>query len=194
MSPKAKPLTSIYQLTITLKWLEPPIWRQVLVQADITLAMLHRIIQAVMGWEDAHLHQFTVGNQIYGEPTPDDGFFGGGASIKDERKAKLNRVAPMERTGFLYEYDFGDGWVHEVVIENILEAEAGKTYPLCTAGERACPPEDCGGPPGYEGLLEVLADPSHSEHEEIRDWLGEDGYDPESFDWGKANSALQRLH
>lgn len=182
---------SIYQLRIALQWLEPPIWRRVLVPADVTLAKLHRIIQAVMGWENAHLHQFMVGKVIYGEPEPGGGF--GGSPIKEERKARLNKVAPKVRNKFLYEYDFGDGWVHEVVVEKVVEAYPEQRYPVCVAGERACPPEDCGGPPGYQGMLEALADLDHPERGEFLEWLGGDDFDPEAFDLDRANAALRRV-
>ena len=177
---------NIYQLKITLKYSRPPIWRRIHVSADTRLGELHDIIQTAMGWSDDHLHQFIIGDTSYGMPDP---HFPG--DIKSERNVRLDGVA-AEGDTLIYEYDFGDGWVHEIEVEKVLPAEPGKRYPLCLAGKRACPPEDCGGMPGYERLLEVLRDPKHEEHEEMREWAGED-FDPEAFDLNKINRALKGI-
>ncbi len=171
---------SIYQLKVTLKWSEPPIWRRLQVRGDTWLGELHYILQIAMGWEDAHLHAFVIGGADYGDPD---------TSAHDEFEARLGEVAG-EGDAFIYEYDFGDGWAHELVIEQILAPEAGAHYPRCLAGERACPPEDSGGIPGYEHKLAVLADPEDEGYEELRDWLGEE-FDPEAFDLAAANAGLE---
>ena len=117
-------------------------------RSDITLARLHRIIQVAMGWGAAHLHQFIVGQAYIGEPHPDYGF-----EMQDERRVKLSEVAPGEGFKFRYEYDFGDGWLHQVLVEKVLPPESGQVYPVCVKCRRACPPEDVGGVWGYEGFL-----------------------------------------
>jgi hypothetical protein len=177
----------IYQLKVTLLESKPPIWRVVQVPGGISLARLHQILQVVMGWEESHLHQFKFGRVHYGEPDP---AFGG--DMKDERRAKLMEMAPHEKDRFIYEYDFGDSWEHEIRVEKILPAEPGITHPICLAGERAGPPEDCGGVWGYESLLEAIADPSHPEHEEMLEWVGDD-FDPEALDLDETNKTLRRL-
>jgi hypothetical protein len=179
--------TPIYQLKVTLKESKPPIWRRILVPGDISLSKLHQILQIAMGWEDSHLHQFIVGGTYYGEPDP-----GFRDEMKSERRVKLNQVAPHEKGRFTYEYDFGDSWEHQIVVEKIVPPEPGARYPVCTAGTRACPPEDCGGVWGYESLLEAIADPNNPEHDEMLEWVGED-FDPDAFDLEEINERLKRI-
>lgn len=172
----------VYQLKITLRYIRLPIWRRIQVLADIRLARLHEALQVVMGWTDTHLHAFRVGDSSYGEPDPDFP-----SSLRSER---LDRIAG-EGARFLYEYDFGDGWKHDIVIEKVMPAEPGASYPRCLAGRRACPPEDCGGPPGYEHLLELLHRGARTEDEtDLLDWLPE-GFDPEAFDPDEINELLR---
>jgi hypothetical protein len=184
---KAAAPSRVYQLKITLKGSKPPIWRRVEVADDITLAKLHHIIQAAMGWTDSHLHMFSFGRVSYGVPDP-----GYDEDVRDERRYKLSQllVAPKEK--LFYEYDFGDSWTHEVLLEKVLPPEPGATYPRCTAGKRACPPEDCGGVWGYAEFVEAIADPEHEQHEELLAWVGGE-FDPEQFDVGEANAALRPL-
>jgi Plasmid pRiA4b ORF-3-like protein len=132
----------ICQVKITLKHSSPPIWRRILVAGDTSLSKLHRILQIVMGWMDGHLHQFTIHGRDYGVP---DREFDFGQRTLNEKSAKLLDVIHGEKDRFLYEYDFGDGWTHDILVEKTIPREAGKRYPLCLAGKRACPPEDCGG-------------------------------------------------
>ncbi|RRR70870.1 MAG: plasmid pRiA4b ORF-3 family protein [Candidatus Viridilinea halotolerans] len=176
----------IYQLKITLKGSKPPIWRRVEVAEDITLDTLHRIIQAAMGWTDSHLHAFTANGISYGVPDMDDFM-----DTQDESASRLHTIISTPKQHLLYEYDFGDSWEHHVVLEKILAPEVGTHYPRCTAGKRACPPEDCGGIWGYANFLQAIADPEHPEHEEMLDWVGE-AFDPEYFDLADANTMLQR--
>ena len=176
---------ALYQLKVTLAEIEPPIWRRLLVPADVTLADLHRVLQTAMGWTDSHLHQFLVGEESYGVPHPGDL-----EEMHDEKKARLRDLA-SNGEGFVYEYDFGDGWQHEVVVEKSAPHEKGAPYPVCVGGERACPPEDCGGVYGYENLLQVLADPDHEEHEELKEWVG-GSFDAEAFDARQVSAALAR--
>lgn len=112
--------------------------------------------------------------------------------MRSARTAKLFRIAPSAGAKLLYEYDFGDGWQHDIVVEAILQPAEGVRYPVCVAGKRACPPEDCGGPYGYVELLEALGDPEHPEHEDKLDWIGE-GFDPEAFDLEEINALLRRI-
>ncbi|PDW01351.1 plasmid pRiA4b ORF-3 family protein [Candidatus Viridilinea mediisalina] len=184
----ATPSRRIYQLKITLKGSKPPIWRRVEVADDITLEMLHTIIQEVMGWTDSHLHAFTANGISYGTPDLDDIM-----EVQDERTSHLHTLLRAPKQHLLYEYDFGDNWEHQVVLEKILEPQAATLYPRCTAGKRACPPEDCGGIWGYADFLQAIADPEHPDHEELLDWIGE-AFDPEYFDLVEVNTALQGRH
>jgi len=178
----------IYQIKVTLKGSKPPIWRRIQVRSDITLSRLHMILQEAMGWWNAHLHLFAVGQTEYGLPDPDFGFEG----MRDERMVKLNQIATGEGARFIYEYDFGDSWEHVLLVEKVLPPEEGVQYPICTKGRRACPPEDVGGIWGYEEFLEAIQDPDHPEHEEYLEWIG-DEFDPEEFDLDAINERLRML-
>ena len=187
MTKKTVSRAPIYQIKVTLDESKPPIWRRILVPGDVTLEKLHYIIQVAMGWTNSHLHQFIVGQTYYGEPHPDYGF-----EMQDEGRVKLNQVAPREGFKFRYEYDFGDGWLHNLLVEKALEPEPGQQYPVCIKGKRACPPEDVGGVWGYEGFLEAIRDPDHSEHEMYLEWIGGE-FDPEAFDLEETNELLREL-
>jgi hypothetical protein len=191
MPKKSQPAeTQVYQLKITLADINPPIWRRVQVSSTISLATLHTIIQEVMGWEDSHMHQFKVGKTYYGTSYPDD--FDDVTMTKDEKTVALSEVIAKPKAKMVYEYDFGDSWEHEVLLEKILPPEPGVKYPVCLDGKRACPPEDCGGSWGYADLVEAIQDPKHPEHEDRLEWIG-GSFDPEAFDVGKVNRALKRL-
>ncbi|MGH9225935.1 MAG: plasmid pRiA4b ORF-3 family protein [Acidimicrobiales bacterium] len=183
---------SVHRLKVTLSGSSPPVWRRLAVPSATTLGQLHHILQRAMGWEDCHLHEFEAAGSRYGPPGD---FLDNGWSTppKDEETAKLSRVAPAG-TRLTYEYDFGDGWHHRIVVEKVEKVAAGgpgADGPTCLSGRRACPPEDCGGVWGYEHLLEVLADPAHVEYEELLEWAGED-FDPERFDLDHVNAGLGR--
>lgn len=175
---------SIYQLKITLQGSKPPIWRRIQVANNTTLEELHMIIQVVMGWSNYHLHQFVIGDVYYGVPESDYDF-----DMKNEVRVKLSSVVNRENDSFIYEYDFGDSWVHQIVVEKILSPEAEVHYPVCVTGKRACPPEDCGGIWGYDDFLEAIQDPNHPEHEDMLEWIGGE-FDPEAFDLDVINDEL----
>ena len=184
----------LYQLKMTLKWSKPPIWRRVVVRADLRLDRLHHVIQIAMGWPNSHLHQFIVGRGpallYYGIRNPD--FDDMGYNVLNERRHTLTDVAPAAKRKFIYEYDFGDGWEHEVVVEKLLPSDPTFKHPVCIAGANACPPEDCGGIGGYYNLLEILADPKHPEYEEMKDWIGGE-LNAEAFNVETVNKALNKL-
>ncbi len=177
----------VYQLKITLRNSQPPIWRRVLVPGKFSLYQLHEVIQIAMGWMGGHLHQFHIDGDYYGIPHPDDW-----ESVIDERHHALSKIAQEEKRRFVYEYDFGDSWEHEILVEKILPPEPGVKYPICIKGKRACPPEDVGGAWGYEEFLEAIHNPDHEEHDMYTEWLGED-FDPEEFDLEMTNRVLQNM-
>ena len=180
----------IYQIKVTLRHSKPPIWRRIQVPGDVNLAKLHHILQAVMGWADYHLHQFIVGGEYYGEPHPDYEVWG--PEMRDERRVKLHQIAPEAGLKFVYEYDFGDSWEHELLVEKILPAEPDVDYPRCVKGKRACPPEDVGGVWGYFGFLEAIRDPDNPDHEDMLEWVGGE-FDPEFFDLDEINEELKAI-
>ncbi|PPQ38171.1 hypothetical protein CCS01_02670 [Rhodopila globiformis] len=173
----------VLSLKVTLRHIRPPIWRRIVVPRDMTLADLHRAIQVVMGWEDAHLHAFTVGGRQYSDPQM------GLEDAANEARVTLDSLARSGMTRFTYTYDFGDDWEHDILIEKRPPATTANAYPICVAGKRNCPPEDCGGIWGYEELLAALADRDNPEHAERLEWLGE-AFDPEDFSVASADVVL----
>ncbi|HEY2343522.1 MAG TPA: plasmid pRiA4b ORF-3 family protein [Chthoniobacteraceae bacterium] len=182
--------TAIYQLKITLRGVRPPIWRRVQIPGSVTLARLHDVIQMGMGWSNSHMHCFRVGNRSFSSPYPGVDFKDSGD--ESESKVRLDQVCQREKTKLAYDYDFGDGWEHEILVEKIIAPESGVRYPICLAGKRACPPEDCGGPYGYMDLLDTLKNPKHENHEEMMDWIGGE-WDAEAFDVVEVSSGFAYL-
>jgi pRiA4b ORF-3-like protein len=176
----------IFQLTVTLSDIEPPVWRRLQIPAGYTLDRVHRVLQYAMGWRDCHLHSFEIGGAQYGEPDPD-----GELALHDELDYRLDAVAGAG-SRLRYTYDFGDWWEHDVLVDGVLAAEPDERYPRCLAGARACPPEDVGGPEGYALFLAALGDPGHPDHEAMREWIGRP-FDPEGFDPVRVTTLLRRL-
>jgi hypothetical protein len=181
----------IYQIKVTLLGTRPPIWRRLLVPADLTLEQLHFVLQAAMGWEDCHLHDLRIGARRFGKPDPSERHFGGPVTAS-ERSAQLCTVLAKVGAKAVYTYDFGDSWEHGIAVEKVLPAEPGRAYPECIDGRRHGPPEDCGGIGGFYNLLEAIHDPGHDQHEELSEWLGDD-FDPEAFSLDAVNRSLAYL-
>ncbi|MCX7788033.1 MAG: plasmid pRiA4b ORF-3 family protein [Spirochaetes bacterium] len=178
-----------YVLKIQLQYIRPPIWRRIQVPGTYTLRDLHRVIQIAMGWRDYHLYEFLIDQKSYGPPA-EEGF----ETIPDD-SVRLQTLNLQLKQRFLYTYDFGDNWGHTIIVEKVLsedevhEEVRGKA--LCLTGKRACPPEDCGGYPGYEEILEALHAPNKKKYRELLDWVG--SYDPELFDLEQINAKLKTL-
>lgn len=176
---------SVHQLRVTLRSVKPPVWRRIVVASDLTLAELAPLLEAAMGWLGGHLHLFDVDGTTYGMPDPD-----WGTDDLDERRFRLAEVLSEEGANMRWDYDFGDGWEHNLVVEGVGPPEPGIDYPICLAGRRACPPEDCGGPWGYGRLLQALSDPGGDpDLEELREWAPPD-FDPEHFDPTEATADM----
>jgi len=175
MTPKSNPKIvwmptahQAIQFKLALKFIRPLIWRRILVPNSFTLGQLHSIIQITMGWYDCHLHMFRIGDERFSSlngEDPDE------LDMDNENDVVLKQIITRERQKFHYEYDFGDSWEHEVIVEKLLLYDPQTPYPVCLAGARACPPEDCGGFPGYLGILETLAAPQKSESQK-KCWNG----------------------
>jgi hypothetical protein len=176
---------TVHQLKVTLRAVKPAVWRRIVVESDLTLGELAAILEAAMGWLGGHLHVFDVAGVRYGTPDPDWGM-----DDLDENRFRLDDVLPKVGMKARWEYDFGDGWEHDVLVEEISLRKRGAEYPVCLTGRRACPPEDCGGPWGYADLLEALADPEHSRHEELSEWTPP-GFDPAHFDRDETTEAMR---
>lgn len=179
------PANAVYQLKISLEGSRPPIWRRVLVPGEFTLADLHHVVQIVMGWESYHMHRFEAGGVNYGEPDPNLEFV-------NDAAVTLLQLFKRPKFKFRYEYDFGDSWRHTLVVEKIMEPQAGEEYPMCLAGKQACPPEDVGGVWGYYSFLEAMDDARHPEHKRMREWYGRK-FDPDKFDLDAVNRKLAQL-
>ena len=166
------------ELVVTLRDVDPPVWRRLVVPEKATLRDLHRLLRGAMGWQNSHLSMFELDGRSYGEVDEMD-------ELGDPRSVTVGSLP--DGTVLRYDYDFGDGWEHDVRVAAHRTAEA----PSCLDGARACPPEDCGGPGGYARLLQVLADPGHPEHRDAVEWLG-GPIDPEPFDPEQATQRMRR--
>jgi hypothetical protein len=178
--------TTVHRLKVGLHGARPPIWRRLEVPSSYTLDKLHQTIQRAFGWQDYHLWVFETPGGEYGTPDPE-------LEHRDAVSSRLRQVAPQPGDRIRYTYDFGDGWRHDIAVEEVFAAEPGVAYPRCVAGRRAGPPEDCGGIWGYHELLEILADPDHPEHRQRLEWLGlstADDLDPAAFDQAEVNRSL----
>ena len=177
----------ILRLKVTLKHVRPAIWRRLEVPADLTLGELHQVIQGAMGWSDRHLHQFFHRGTYYGTPNREFDML----PTISERRTRVAELLQRAKDRLVYEYDFGDSWAHDVVLERVSQPEPGVRYSRVTAGKRACPPEDVGGFPGYANFLDVIADPNHKEHADTLMWVG-GRFDPEAFDVAVANDRVPK--
>lgn len=178
----------VLQLGIFLRHIHPRIWRRVLVPNDYSLGDLHHVINRVMGWSHWHMHAFRIGKIHYaGTETVEDC----GPPIRHEDSVTLAALFKRKGQVFEYQYDFGDNWEHEIQVEKILSWNPDLQLPVCLAGERACPPEDCGGSSGYVRVLSALRNPNDSGLTEFRQWLGD--FDPEEFDLEKVQRNLAAM-
>ena len=192
-SARFAPAVPTYQLKITLELVKPAIWRRLTVPGNANLGWLHAAIQLAMGWTNGHLHQFEVGGRLFSDPHVHFAESEGDPEILDEAKFSLSEVAPYRKDLLRYEYDFGDSWRHTIIVEKVLPPEPDvAAVAVCMAGKRACPPDDCGGPWGYQNLLKILRNPKHEEHNSMKEWLGR-AFDPEAFDPASANACLRML-
>lgn len=179
----------VYQIQIVLKGSKPKIWRRLLIPSDTLLPNLHQIIQISMGWEGGHLHQFEKNDICYSMKSIEDDMWGG-LDVVDYKRIKISSLLIREKDKIKYEYDFGDSWEHDVILEKITDTVEKPKHAVCIGGKMNCPPEDCGGIWGYEDLLEIIKNPGHKEHQEMIDWVGED-FDPEYFSKDEVNELLK---
>jgi hypothetical protein len=183
---RKKAASKIYELHVELEDIEPIIWRRILVPAKITLPKLHDLLQLTMGWTNSHLHSFEIGDRTFGMQGTDLEEL----NMLNETKYTLDAVLGDSIGEFLYEYDFGDGWRHRIKVTPVVKPTADWTYPVCVAGARAAPPDDVGGPPGYEEFLSAIKDPKHEEHASMLVWIG-GAFDPEGFDLNAINRTIR---
>lgn len=177
---------------VSLAEITPAIWRQIRLSGAMTLEDLHFAIQGAFGWENSHMHVFTLSaDETYSVSaakswSADVGVEGAG----DAAKITLQEIVARKIKRFTYEYDFGDSWLHEITIESASPATEPIAMPQCLAGERNGPPDDCGGVPGYYNFVEAMSDPKHPEHRELKEWHG-GKYKPELFSVKTANDGIK---
>ena len=186
--PRSSPMSTGLHLRVTLRDSDPHVWRLLRVPASLPLEKLHEVFQAVMGWEDRHLHSFEIGGKQYGALLTD---------LEEEEQDLDERGIPLHEflgadDRFTYEYDFGDSWIHDIEVESADEGISSQRLAVCLEGARACPPEDCGGISRFAELLRVNADPMHKEHRDYVEWFGD--FDPDAFDLATVNARLRRVH
>jgi len=173
-----------YRIKVSLLDVKPPVWRRVVVPGSWHLGKVHDVVQAAFGWADSHLHEFERGGRRWGMPDPD-----WDTGVQREATIRLHEILPVVGDRLTYTYDFGDGWRHTLLVEELLAPQRAAG---CLGGRRACPPEDCGGPWGYEELLAVIGDPTHPEHAERLEWLGGQ-IDPAAFDLAATDAAVSEV-
>ncbi len=175
----------VFRFRIELRGIAPPIWREIDVPSSYSFWDLHVAIQDAMGWLDYHLHAFrieeTSTRAVMEIGIPDDECFAASDPLMAGWEILVRSYINEPGQTVNYEYDFGDGWNHQVLLRDIVPRDRDTRYPICIGGERACPPEDCGGVWGYQALLEAISDPAHEEHKNMLQWLGGE-FDPERFD------------
>ena len=172
-------IEQVARIRIELRELEPMIWRRVDVPLSSTLEALHHIIQAAFRWQNYHLYEFYVGERVYGVPLDGDAF--DDHKIHKASAIRLKTIVERGVERFLYVYDFGDDWHHDVIVEEVRDGAGDAEYPAFVDGARRCPPEDVGGPPGFMEFLEAVLDPGHEEHAPMTEWYG-GPFDPEDID------------
>ncbi|MBN1984452.1 MAG: plasmid pRiA4b ORF-3 family protein [Chitinivibrionales bacterium] len=178
--------SELLQMKISLNWIKPEIWRRFVVDSRVSLDEFHEILQVVMGWTNSHLYSFTVHGVDY---MPADDEFEMDES-EDTKGMSLKKLKLEKGDKIRYVYDMGDDWEHTIRIEKVFTLEEETKVPYCSEGERNCPPEDCGGAPGYEDIVKAMQKPRSKEAKELIEWLGEI-YDPEKFDLEEINEVLQ---
>lgn len=176
----------IYHMKVTLADVQPPVWREIAVPGGYTLDRLHRVIQLAMGWQDCHLHSFDIAAVQYGLPDPD-----GLLEMRDELDFRIDDVVGKD-SRFMYTYDFGDWWEHQIVVQDVSAADPDDRYPACTDGVGNCPPEDVGGVYGYERFLDAISDPNHKDHDATLEWYG-DRLGKADFDAARATALMRRM-
>lgn len=189
MVTRKRPTPNVYALHVTLEEIVPRVWRRIIVPAAITLPELHDLLQLVMGWTNSHLHSFSIGKRTYSNAEAADGDLDEMGMLDEAGHTLVDLLGASVKT-FVYEYDFGDSWRHRIDVEAITAPNPDWEYPLCVAGERAAPPEDVGGVPGYEDFLAAIGDPKNDEHDSFLTWVG-GAFDPEGFDLNVINRMLR---
>jgi hypothetical protein len=184
-------MQEIVQLNISLHESKPLIWRQILVHNNTTFFELHHIIQIVMGWKNYHMFEFNIEGYRIGEIDEEERNYGSG-KLLDANAVTLKDIITQKKDIINYEYDFGDGWQHQIKVDEFLSVSKSIKYPICINGQMNCPPEDCGGIHAFYNSLDILKNKTHEEYKEMYQWFPKK-YDSEKFDIEKVNRQLKKL-
>lgn len=182
-----RPRERVFTLLLQVDGCQPPIWRRLLVRESMWLSRLHDALQVAFDWFDYQTHAFILEDLRFGNPIRREDL-----TVEDDRDVTLADLDLEHRERFAYVYHFGEGWHVEIRVEKVGPLEKGVPYPVCVAGERAGPPEDCGGREAFQDMLACIKEPNTDLGREWREWLGP-GYDPAACDLGKINRALKKL-
>jgi hypothetical protein len=188
----ARSPAQIVTLHVQLRGIEPAIWRRVRVPADFTLRRVHDVIQATFDWLDYHLHEFNVAGRRYGMPEV-EGDDWGAPKLASSKNVRLSKVLEWGVERFVYVYDFGDDWVHDVTVEEVGQPAAGVEYPVLVDGARRAPPEDVGGPPGFFQFVEAMLDECHPDHDRMFAWYGWEPFVPDDIERDLVEVQLERI-
>lgn len=183
-----------YQFKIQIKGIsKPPVWRRLIVPGNFSFHQFHLAIQYAFGWYNCHLYEFPL--DWYSGLSIQLPYEGIDPDEMDSQKTKLNKIFKSEGDQLAYIYDFGDWWEHSILLEKIIPGKM--TRPSCTGGKGKCPPEDCGGNPGYQNFLKIFNDPANPEYEGMREWawwIPEDQeWDPKEFDLEWTNEVVSTM-
>jgi hypothetical protein len=184
---KKKAPEKVFALRLDVTGTTPRIWRQLMVRESMWVSRLHDTIQILFDWFDYQTHVFNLDDLRFGNPLKRDEM-----TVEDDRDISLADLDLEHRGRFTYDYHFGEGWQIDIKVEQVLTVQKGRNYPLCTAGERAGPPEDCGGLEAFHDMLACIKEPDTDLGREWREWLGPE-YEPESCDVERINKALRKL-
>lgn len=182
-----KPAERVFTLQLTLARCLPRISRQLVVRESMWLSRLHDSIQVAFDWFDYQTHAFNLDDLRFGNPLKRDEL-----TIEDDRDVTLADLNLEQRERFTYGYHFGEGWQIDIKVEKTSPVDKKAFYPMCTAGERAGPPEDCGGIDAFHDMLACIKEPNTELGREWLEWLGPD-CDPEVCDVAKINKGLKKL-
>ncbi len=182
-------MSNLLQFKVQLKNIKPAIYRNIIVPENASFSQLHEILQHTMGWFNCHLFQFVIDRNNYITVPHKDYDYG---QIYDAKKVKLKDYFNSFKKKIIYEYDFGDSWEHTITLSKVLVNDKNIDYAVCLKGQRNCPPEDCGGPWGYENFLAAISNKKNPEHKEMLEWVGGD-FDSEEFDLEHVNGLIKKI-
>jgi len=179
-----------FTFKIELMDTQPLVVRSFSIASESSMYLLHHVIQEVMGWKNYHLYQFTFDNLTIADKRLVSDELG---PVTDAKTIMVEDICTKKGAILNYEYDFGDGWEHQIELMEISNQPVNALLPIIISGQNACPPEDCGGVGGYEELKKVLLDPGNEENKDMLEWVGYK-FNPQEFNKKSAEKELLKLN